>query len=82
MKGHNGPKINANLCTGCGACIDACCKGLYEVVKGRAVVNNPEECCGTGEKCLPACPAGAISFPAGVRQKCSCSCGCSDSGCC
>jgi NAD-dependent dihydropyrimidine dehydrogenase PreA subunit len=79
---NKGPFINIELCTGCGACVDVCCKNLYEVIKGKAVVKSPDDCCGTGEKCLPACPAGAISFPSGLKQKCSCSCGCSDSGCC
>jgi NAD-dependent dihydropyrimidine dehydrogenase PreA subunit len=77
-----GPVINIELCTGCGACVDACCKKVYQLIRGKAVAVKPDDCCGTGEKCLPACPAGAISFPGGAVQKCSCSCGCGDPGCC
>lgn len=78
----NGPQVNPELCTGCGACIDACCKNVYEIMDGKAAAARPEDCCGTGEKCLPACPAGAISFPAGRKQSCSCNCGCSGPSCC
>jgi uncharacterized protein len=78
-----GPSINEKFCTGCGACIQACCQKVYQLLKGKAVVKNAGDCCGTGEKCLPACPTGAISFHEKntVKKECSCSCG-SGSGCC
>jgi NAD-dependent dihydropyrimidine dehydrogenase PreA subunit len=82
MKVPKGPTVDRDLCTGCGACIKACCKKVFELINGKAEAKNPGDCCGTGEKCLPACPTGAISFPGRTEQKCSCSCGCGDSGCC
>lgn len=82
MENQVGPIIDIMLCTGCGACVDACCKGIYQVKNGKAAVINPEDCCGSGECCLPVCQAGAISFPNGKTGKCSCNSGCSSAGCC
>jgi NAD-dependent dihydropyrimidine dehydrogenase PreA subunit len=79
-----GPIINQDLCTGCGACIQACCKKVYQLIKGKAVVKNAEDCCGSGDCCVDSCPAEAISFPAKNEGKaeCACSCGGSGSSCC
>ncbi len=82
MKKQNGPKIDQGLCNGCGACIKACCKKVYGLIKGKAAVKNAGDCCGSGECCIPACPAGAISFPNGKTGKCSCNSGCASTGCC
>ena len=54
------PTVNADECTACGACVDACpCEVLQ--LEDVAVVANPDECteCGT---CVDECPTGAITL--------------------
>lgn len=54
-------RIDSQLCTGCGACAEACHEGAIEMVNGKAVLTRENYCDGLGD-CLPACPANAISF--------------------
>ncbi len=54
-------KIDAEKCTGCGLCAQACHEGAIEMVNGKAVLTKENYCDGLGD-CLPACPTGAISF--------------------
>lgn len=54
-------KIDAEKCTGCGACAEACHEGAIEMVEGKARLTREDYCDGLGD-CLPACPAGAIAF--------------------
>lgn len=54
-------RIDPRLCTGCGACAEACHEGAIEMVNGKAVLTRENYCDGLGD-CLPACPANAISF--------------------
>ena len=54
------PWVNAELCKGCGACVDACpVPGAVEMVDEHAVVN-ADLCDGCGE-CETACPTGAMT---------------------
>lgn len=75
MKRH--PIIDPALCTGCGLCLEACCKKVYDMVSGKAQVARPDDCCGSGhDLCARKCPTVAISFegePSGNR--CACDCG-------
>ena len=54
-------KIDAKLCTGCGACTNACPFGAMKLANGVAVVD-PDLCtlCGA---CVEACPVSAITRP-------------------
>ncbi len=54
-------KINAELCTGCGACAEACHEGAIGMKNGKAVLLRDDYCDGLGD-CLPHCPTDAISF--------------------
>lgn len=54
-------KIDANLCNGCGLCVDACHEGAIGLVDGKAVLLREDYCDGLGN-CLPVCPTAAISF--------------------
>jgi NAD-dependent dihydropyrimidine dehydrogenase PreA subunit len=54
-------RIDADRCTGCGACAEACSEGAIKMVDGKAVLVSEEHCDGLGA-CLPSCPADAISI--------------------
>ncbi|MBR4227469.1 MAG: 4Fe-4S binding protein [Candidatus Methanomethylophilaceae archaeon] len=54
-------RIDADRCTGCGACAEACSEGAIKMVDGKAVLVSEEHCDGLGA-CLPSCPADAIAI--------------------
>ncbi|MBE6526635.1 MAG: ferredoxin [Thermoplasmata archaeon] len=54
-------RIDAEKCTGCGLCAEACEEGAIRMIGGKAVLVNEAHCDGLGA-CLPACPAGAITI--------------------
>ena len=53
------PKIPADECAGCGACVDICPNNVLEMVDGVAKVTKPTSCtdCWT---CVDTCPLGII----------------------
>ncbi|MBS7631310.1 ferredoxin family protein [Candidatus Bathyarchaeota archaeon] len=64
------PKIDYNLCTGCGVCVDFCHDNVYDRQGDKVVVARPYNCLVGCESCRPRCPVGAISFPSrkGLKQ--------------
>lgn len=56
------PIIDAELCDGCGSCVDACHALAVEIVDGKAVVVRAEDCDYCTD-CESLCPRGAISCP-------------------
>ena len=52
-------KIDANLCVGCGACVDAC---PYGFIKISPKENKVYKCdlCGGNPQCVNYCPTGAL----------------------
>jgi Fe-S-cluster-containing hydrogenase component 2 len=50
--------VDAALCTGCEACVDACESGAIAVVDGTAEVD--EAVCSGCLACVDACPQGAL----------------------
>lgn len=51
--------VDADLCTGCGICVDECPQQAIEMVDGLAKVNL-EKCDGDA-RCVESCPVEAIS---------------------
>ena len=54
--------IDAELCTGCAACVEVCPTGALYLVAGKATVERA--LCHDSEACLVACPTGAITVSA------------------
>ncbi len=59
------PHVDASMCVGCGACVNACPEGdVLGIVGGTATVINGLRCVGHG-RCEEACPVGAITVGLG-----------------
>ncbi len=57
--------VRADMCVGCGTCVDACPHpGAIQMVHKLAVVNT-ERCEGAGS-CVAACPVGGIALTSGA----------------
>jgi len=52
--------INAEHCSGCGACVEVCPTGAIYLVDGRAVVE--QGLCSSCEACVTACHTDALSL--------------------
>jgi Pyruvate/2-oxoacid:ferredoxin oxidoreductase delta subunit len=52
-------RIDADKCTGCGACIPGCPEGALQIIDGKARLVSDLFCDGLGA-CLGTCPEGAI----------------------
>ena len=54
------PTINADECSACGSCVEACPSGVLEM-GDVAKVANPDDCVECGA-CVEECPVGAITL--------------------
>lgn len=52
------PKVNPELCTGCGVCIDTCPKDAIILIDDKAFIQ--ENLCKNCKKCVKVCPSEAI----------------------
>ncbi|MBN1126069.1 MAG: 4Fe-4S binding protein [Sedimentisphaerales bacterium] len=53
-------KVDADKCTGCESCLDACPSEAISMQDGKAVID-PEKCVDCGV-CVDECPVEAISM--------------------
>lgn len=62
------PVIDTNKCIGSGACVKACPEHALGLVRGKAVMVQPDHCIGHGA-CETACPVEAISLVFGTEKR-------------
>ncbi|GAB4262408.1 indolepyruvate ferredoxin oxidoreductase subunit alpha [Thermincola ferriacetica] len=56
-----GPNINADLCEGCGNCVDVCPADVFVLKDGKAQAENEDNCLECGA-CAEECPPQAINL--------------------
>ncbi|MBI5666471.1 MAG: 4Fe-4S binding protein [Chloroflexi bacterium] len=56
------PRIAADLCNGCGECIQQCPTGALGWQNGKAALVQPDRCTYSAN-CERVCPVGAIDLP-------------------
>jgi putative YpdA family bacillithiol system oxidoreductase len=62
------PVIDTNMCIGSSACIKACPEHALGIVRGKAVLIQPDHCIGHGA-CEAACPVEAITLVFGTEKR-------------
>lgn len=58
-------ELNADLCVGCGMCLEVCPHAVLALEDGRTRIANRDACMECGA-CMENCPTGALSVEAGV----------------
>ena len=53
------PKINMDICKGCGLCVDACLNYAIKIENRKAIID--KDICLECEACISICPNHAIS---------------------
>jgi thioredoxin reductase (NADPH) len=62
------PVIDTNKCIGSSACVKACPEHALGIVRGKAVLIQPDHCIGHGA-CQSACPVEAITLVFGTEKR-------------
>ncbi|UCE45446.1 MAG: 4Fe-4S binding protein [Methanobacteriota archaeon] len=62
------PKIDPELCTVCGTCVEFCHQGVF-MMDDTVDVANPYSCIVGCNGCKTQCPSGAISFPSLIELR-------------
>ena len=58
-----GPTLDADACTGCGACIDFCHNDVFAWAGDEVIVAHKLHCVAGCSHCATLCEAEALSFP-------------------
>lgn len=58
-------KLNTDLCTGCGLCVDVCPHAVFKINNRKAQIIDIDDCMECGA-CALNCQFGAISVNSGV----------------
>ena len=61
------PLVKAQLCSGCGVCVDECPRGAISIRYGRAHIEQAR--CNSCGLCVPVCPSGAMADTAPVSTE-------------
>jgi electron transfer flavoprotein alpha subunit/NAD-dependent dihydropyrimidine dehydrogenase PreA subunit len=59
-------KIDKELCTGCGMCVDSCAQAALDMKDDKVEVNDKCNLCGA---CIDVCPVNALSIPREEKDK-------------
>ena len=62
------PMIDTNKCIGSSACVKACPEQALGIIRGKAVLIQPDHCIGHGA-CETACPVEAITLVFGTEKR-------------
>lgn len=62
------PRVDYDLCSKCGKCVEFCHRGVYTCDDGLRVTN-PYSCIVSCTGCVSQCPEKAISFPSLVELR-------------
>jgi NAD-dependent dihydropyrimidine dehydrogenase PreA subunit len=57
--------LDADKCTGCGACLEVCPHAVFEMAEGKSRIRDRSLCMECGA-CMRNCAAGAVRVRAGV----------------
>ena len=58
-------RLDPDACVGCGACLEVCPHGVFELENARCVLRDRDGCMECGA-CARNCPTGALAVTPGV----------------
>ena len=56
------PVFDLDKCNHCGDCVEFCAHGVYKLVEGKVIIENPKNCVVFCQACMKMCPKDAMIF--------------------